>query len=158
FVLGACALYALVRLARTRDAPGALRGGPRAVLGAGALLALGVLGSAYWTLPVSEAADASLRASNSVATGVALSLPPTPALGARVPALAGTPDEPTPSADLPLAWWLTPAALSERAENANVLEWNTYALATLVLLALVGVVATPRRALFPALLLLGVHA
>ena len=71
-----------------------------------------------------------------------------------MPELAGPSDDPTPSGNLPLAWWLTPDSMTVRAEVANVLEWNVYALGVLVLLALAGAVADPRRAAFPALLLL----
>jgi hypothetical protein len=156
FVLCASGLYALVRLwpfggERARALPWTL-------LRTFAFLALGVLGSAYWTLPVAEAAGASLRGSQSVAGTVASALPPASALGVLVPDLAGPPDDPTPSADLPLAWWLTPAAQSVKAENASVLEWNCHALVALALLALVGVVADPRRAAFPGLLLAGCFA
>jgi hypothetical protein len=161
FVLAATGLYALVRLG-----PWAL--GPRTegererslvpLLRAGLLCALGVAGSAYWLWPVREAAAASLRGEQPGAVLVAGSLPPASALGVLVPDLAGTPDDPTPSSSLPLAWWLTPASLAERAENANVLEWNVHALVALALLALVGAVADPRRAAFPGLLLLACFA
>ena len=154
FVLAATVLYALVRLgpwegARARFAP---------LLRALVCCALGVAGAAYWLLPVGAAAGASSRGAQPAQVLAAGSLPPTSALGVLVPDLAGPPDDPTPSANLPLAWWLTPSALSERAENANVLEWNVYALVALAVLALVGVVAAPRCAAFPALLLLGAFA
>jgi hypothetical protein len=157
FVLGATVLYALVRLgpwAQRRVA----RAGVPLLLRAALLCALGVAGSAYWLLPVGEAAGASLRGEQPVATLVAGSLPPASALGVLVPDLAGPPDDPTPASNLPLVWWLTPASMSERAENGNVLEWNVHALVALALLALVGVVADPRRAAFPGLLLLGCFA
>ena len=155
FVLGATALYALVRLGpRSAGA----HAGPRALLGAGVLLALGVAGSAYWILPVGEAAGASLRRASSIGVNVASSQPPTLALGVLVPDLVGPPGDTTPSHNLPLAWWLTPRSMSERAEHANTLEWNNYALVALVLLAVAGVVADPRRAAFPALLLVGCFA
>ncbi len=160
FVLGATALYALVRLgpwARDSTARGARAGVPL-LLRAGLFCALGVAGSAYWLLPVGEAAGASLRGEQPVEILVAGSLPPASALGVLVPDLAGPPDDPTPASNLPLVWWLTPAAQSTRAENANVLEWNVHALVALALLALVGVVADPRRAAFPGLLLLACFA
>jgi len=156
FVLGATALYALLRLSRARSAHE--RGGARALLGAGLCLALGLAGSAYWILPVSEAASASRRRAMTSEAAVASSLPPASALGVLVPDLAGAPDEPTPTGNLAVPWWLTPASMSARAENANVLEWNAYALVVVVLLALAGVCAEPRRAAFPALLLLGTFA
>src|SRR6185436_313617 len=86
------------------------------------------------------------------------SQPPTLALGVLAPDLVGPPGDVTPSSNLPVAWWLTPASMSARAENANTLEWNAYALVALVLLAVAGVVADPRRAAFPGLLLVGVYA
>lgn len=155
FVFGASALYALFRLGPWAGSP---RGGPRALLRAGALLVLGFLGAAYWILPVGEASRASLRRATTVEVSVANAQPPALALGALAPDLVGPPGDPTPSTDLPVAWWLTPASMSARAENANTLEWNNYALVALVLLALVGLVADPRRAAFPGLLLLGAFA
>jgi len=157
FVLGATALYALVRLWPFRRERGGLAG-IAPLLRAALFCALGVAGSAYWLWPLAEAARASLRGEQQVEVLVAGSLPPSSALGVLVPDLAGPPDDPTPSSDLPLAWWLTPASMPERAENANVLEWNVHALVALVLLALVGIVADPRRAAFPGLLLLGCFA
>ncbi|MSR63469.1 MAG: hypothetical protein EXS08_13590, partial [Planctomycetes bacterium] len=156
FVLGATALYALVRLWRARSADE--RGGARALVGAGLCLALGVAGAAYWILPVSEAASASRRREMTSAAALASALPPLSALGVLVPDLAGAPDDPTPTGNLAVPWWLTPASMSARAENANVLEWNAYALVAVVLLALAGVVSDPRRTAFPALLLLGTFA
>lgn len=157
FVLGTTALYALVRLGPWARGSTARAGVPLLLRGA-VFCALGVAGSAYWLLPVGEAAGASLRGDQPVETLVAGSLPPTSALGVLVPDLAGPPDDPTPGSNLPLVWWLTPASMSARAENANVLEWNVHALVALALLAFVGVVADPRRAAFPGLLLLGCFA
>jgi hypothetical protein len=87
-----------------------------------------------------------------------MSLPPASALGVLVPDLAGPAWERDPPRDLPLVWWLTPGSMSTRAEHGNVLEWNAYALVVVVLLALTGIVADPRRAAFPALLLLSTFA
>ena len=155
FVLAATGLYALHRL---RPGAPSGRAGARRLLGAGVLLALGVLGSAFWTLPLGEASRASLRRPFSVEVGVANAQPPSAALGVLVPDLVGPPGDPTPSANLPIAWWLTPSSMSARAENANTLEWNDYALVALALLALVGAVADPRRAAFPGALLVGAFA
>ena len=86
----------------------------------------------------------------------AMSLPAATVLGTVVCDLVGAPTEDPPPGRLPVAWWLTPAEDVVKAETANQLEWNTYAGAVVVLLALVGVVAMPRRALVPGALLLGV--
>lgn len=155
FVFGASALYALFRLGPWSKGE---RAGARQLLRAGALLVLGFLGAAYWILPVGEASRASLRRATSVEVATANAEPPAVALGVLVPDLLGPPGDLTPSADLPVAWWLTPASMSMRAENANTLEWNNYALVALVLLALVGLVADPGRAAFPGLLLLAAFA
>lgn len=176
FVFDATALYALVRLgpwagtsgfrrARLRppipdEPPAPSRANesrwrlPRVAL----LLLLGVAGSAYWVLPLAEAGDASLRRPMSLDVALASTLPASTALGTLVPDLIGPFDSAAAPGDLPLAWWLTPASQAVRAENANVLEWNAYALTGLVLLALAGLVADPRRAAFPGLLLLGCFA
>jgi len=158
FVLCATALYALVRLgpwARAGGAGGpAPRAGARQLASAALLCALGVAGSACWILPLFEAAGASLRGSQTPEVTRASALPPSTTLGLVVPELVGPSDDPTPGANLPLAWWLTPAARAAAAEGANVLEWNTYALGVLVLLALAGIAAEPRRAAFPGGLLL----
>jgi hypothetical protein len=150
FVLAATGLYALARLGpwgRER-APAVRRLAQAALLGT-----LGVAGAAYWILPVGEAGRASLRGGQTPEVTLANSLPPTTSLGILVPELAGPSDDPTPNGSLPLAWWLTPASMAARAEGANVLEWDAYALVALVLLALAGVAGDPRRAAFPALLL-----
>ncbi len=164
FVFCATALYALVRLgprpgARVAEASGPdTRGGARRLLVAGVLLGLGVAGSAYWILPVGEASRASLRRAVSIDVTVANSQPPALALGVLAPDLVGPPGDTTPARNLPVAWWLTPRTLSERAENANTLEWNNYALVVLVLLAVAGVAGDPRRAAFPGLLLVLCYA
>jgi len=154
FVFAGVGLYALVRLGpplvRAREwRPAAL-----ALLGLG----LGGAASAYWMLPLSESAANSSRGTVSYQGTIATSLPPASALGIVLPELVGPPGDPTPPANLPLAWWLTPASQSARAEQANALEWNPHAAVALALLGLVGVVARPRRAAFPALLLVGCFA
>ena len=150
FVFGATALYALVRLApRARSAPPRESAG--SLVRAGLLLAFGIAGGAAALLPLAEAARASLRQGSSGADIVELALALPAVTGIVVPDLVGPPTDTTPQGDLPLAWWLTPPEQHARAERANALEWNTYALAGAFLLALVGCIATPRRAAFPAL-------
>jgi hypothetical protein len=151
FVFAATALYALVRLgpfapqAAERKSP---------LFAAALCFVLGGAASAYWILPLAESAANSSRGAVSYEGTVATSLAPTTALGLLVPDLIGPPGDPTPGENLPLAWWLTPASMAARAEHANTLEWDLHARVALVLLAVVGVVARPRRAAFPAVLLL----
>ncbi|MEQ1893641.1 MAG: YfhO family protein, partial [Planctomycetota bacterium] len=149
FVFAATALYALLRLgpfapeAAERKSP---------LFAAALCFVLGGAGAAYWLLPLAERAANSSRGAVSFEGTVATSLAPTTVLGLVVPDLVGPPGDPTPSASLPLAWWLTPASMSARAEHANTREWDLHARLVLVLLGLVGVVARPRRAAFPAIL------
>ena len=154
FVFAGVGLYALVRLGPELVRARAARPLGLALLG----LALGGAASAYWILPLSESAAHSSRGAVSYEASIATSLPPTSVLGIVLPELVGPPGDPTPPASLPLAWWLTPAAQSARAEQANALEWNPHAAVALALLALVGAVARPRRAAFPGLLLVGCFA
>jgi hypothetical protein len=150
FVFAGTALYALVRLGPFAP-QAAERRSP--LLAAGVCFVLGGALAAYWVLPLAESAANSSRGAVSFEGTVATSLAPTTALGLFVPDLVGPPGDPTPSESLPLAWWLTPAAMAGRAEHASTLEWDLHARLALVLLGLVGVVARPRRAAFPALLL-----
>jgi len=154
FVFAGVGLYAAVRLGPPLVRARAWRPAGLALLG----LALGGAASAWWMLPLAEAAANSSRGAVSYEGTIAQSLPPASALGIVLPELVGPPGDPTPPASLPLAWWLTPAAQSARAEQANALEWNPHAAVALALFALVGVLARPRRAAFPALLLLGCFA
>ncbi len=152
FVLAATALYALVRLGPW--SPGMPRRRVRPLVTAAVLCALGVAGASVHVVPLAETARASLRQELSPEETVATGLPVSTSLGLLVPDLFGPPIDATPQGRLPIAWSLTPASQHERAEHANALEWNTHVLAGAALLALVAVVASPRRAAFPAGLLL----
>lgn len=152
FVLAATALYALVRVGLAR-APWRARG--RTLLALGVLCAVGVAAGAVQLLPLAESGRSSLRTEMSRAGVVELGLPLATALGVVVPDLAGPPSDATAlPGRAPLAFLLTPGDQVRRAELANALEWNTYALLSAALLALVALVATPRRAALPGVLLL----
>jgi len=160
FVCAGTALFALVRLtplaelagARTPEEEPTARIAP---LVCGVLFSvLGLAGAGVLLLPTIEASRESERQEASVETLLAQSLPVTTLAGTLVHDFVGSPTESTPSGRLPVAGWITPADEFLAAETANQLEWNTYALAIVVALALVALVATPRRALLPALLLL----
>ncbi len=129
----------------------ASRRGARLAVRLAAFLALGVGMGAVQLLPAIEASRQSLRTERTSADLLSESLPVSTLLGAFVPDLFGAPTEGTPPGRLPVAWWLTPASEAAAAETANQLEWSLYAGAVCVLLALVGIVAAPRRAALPAL-------
>ena len=114
-------------------------------------LVLGLGMAAVQLAPSFEASRQSLRTDRSQGDLVAESLPVSTLLGTFVPDLFGAPTEGTAPGLLPVAWWLTPPSEAAAAGTANQLEWSTYAGAVCVLLALVGLVAAPRRAALPAL-------
>lgn len=153
FGLALTAAWALVRSRAPRaPAPGAAPARPLAGLSTCAVFAaLGLLGAAVQVLPTWEASRWSARQSGGEVA--AQSLPAGVLWGTLVPDLFGGPAETTPAGGAPLAWWLTGPDELLKAEGWNALEWNAYALAGAVLLALAAVVATPRRAAFPALAL-----
>ncbi len=153
FGLATTVLYALVRLR-----PGAGDVAPIGRLArAGIFVALG-LGAASWQLlPTVEASRQSVRQENSVENLDEQSLPATTLLGVVAPELVAAPTDPPGAFGPPAAWWLTPAGGWEKAAQANALEWNTFAGVALALLAVPALLGATRRALFPALLLVGVY-
>ena len=168
FVVVFTGLYGLVRwLASPRwfgggkteeqaeEDAGARRSLPPVLYGS-IFLVLGGLGGALQLLPILEASGLSIRKPGGADTMVADALPLGTGLGTVVSDLFGVPTDPAPPGGLPVAWWLTPAHQATRAEGANTLEWNAFAGLAVVLLALVGLCADPRRAWLPALLLAGV--
>lgn len=118
--------------------------------------ALGLAAAMVQLLPTFEASRQSRRIDVEADVLAASALPTATLAGTVVPDFVGSPTEATTAGNLPVAWWLTPSEDAAKAETANQLEWNTYAGAVTVLLALVGLFAHSRRALFPALALLGV--
>jgi hypothetical protein len=152
FVLATTVVYAAVRIVSERQDWKA-RG--RTALALGLLTALGVAAGATQLLPLADAGRASLRTEMTRSGVVELGLPLATTLGVVVPDLAGPPsDASARPGRSPLAFLLTPGGEPRRAELANALEWNTFALCSAALLALVALVATPRRAALPAALLL----
>jgi hypothetical protein len=130
-------------------------------LGARALgaVALGLGIAAWQLLPTIEASGQSLRQAKSAAEIAGEALPVATLAGVVVPDLVAAPDEaPSGASGTPMAWWLTPVAEREKAANANVLEWNTYAGVALVLLAVAALAGAPRRARVPALGLAACYA
>jgi len=154
FVFVATALYALVRLEPLpfHFAPRSREAGPGPPLVAVIACLLGIAIGSLQLLPLKETSENSLRTRSTPAEIEASGLPITTLAGIVVPDMTGRPNDPTPSANLPLAWWLTPQEDHLKAEHANILEWNTHAGVILALLALTAVIAVPRRAVFPAVL------
>ncbi len=128
--------------------------GPRLVLSA-SFAALALLVAAVQLLPSFEASRQSARnADVDPAYVEGSALPSQTIVGAVIPDFVGAPTESTLRGHLPVAWWLTPPEDGGKAEVANQLEWNTYAGAVVVLLALAALLTSPRRAAFPLLALL----
>lgn len=169
FVSAASALYALLRLTplgrfsgfpEHPGANGQRTSPPTSLRSCLVALLFGVLGIAAASLaigPLLEVSGQSERQEQSVQDLSGQALPNSTLLGVALLDLFGKPTEATPAGDLPVAWWLTPKAEALAAETANPLEWNTYAGAAVLVLALVGLLTAPRRAAIPALLLLGVY-
>jgi len=148
FVAAFTGLYALFR-ARALGRDAALSAVGRSAL----FLLLGLLGGALALLPAFEASRTSNRQTVTGEEIAATALPVETTAGVALADFVGSPTESTPSGALPVAWWITPKSRAPSAEAANQLEWNTYAGAATVVLALVGLVARPRRALLPFLML-----
>ena len=160
FVFAATALYALVRLEPLpfHFAPRSRDSGLGPPLVAVCACGLGLLIGCLQLLPLKETSENSLRKNSQAAEIEAGSLPITTLAGIVVPDLTGRPNDSTAPNNLPLAWWLTPAKDQAKAESANILEWNTHAGVILFLLALTAVIAVPKRAVFPAALIVCVFA
>ena len=163
FVIGFWAVYAAWRCSPlagvTTPATGSAEGhGKRTLLLTGGFLASGMLGASVYLLPLFESSRHSLRDTVDTQDLVDQSLPVATSLGFVVPDLVAAPTDRALIGQYPIAWWLTPADQSTRAELSNALEWNTYAGAAVFVLALVGLVARPRRALAPAVALVVVIA
>jgi len=118
-----------------------------------AWLGLGVLGASVALLPTWEAVGLSLRAPVDAATIAAQALPHAALSTALLPGLFGLPTDAFFAPQNPLAWWLTGVQETHLAMQANALEWSVHAGLAVLLLALSGIVAAPRRAMLPALLL-----
>jgi len=161
FVCAGTGLYALLRLTRpwdpccARERDEERRGTSFPPLATAALFCLlGLGGASVLLVPALEASRQSERQAASLAVLQSESLPVATLLGTIVHDLFGSATEDTPPGHLPVAGWLTPADEGASAEVANQNEWNLYAGLVVVVLAVVGLVAAPRRALAPALMLL----
>lgn len=121
-----------------------------------AWLALGVLGASVALLPTWEAALLSPRAPVDAATIAAQALPRAALATALLPGLFGLPTDAFFAPQNPLAWWFTGVAETHKALQANALEWSVHAGLAMLLLASSAIVAAPRRAMLPTLLLAGV--
>jgi len=120
---------------------------------------LGLAIGAWQLLPTIEASAQSVRQSKGPAQIADEALPASTLAGVLVPDLVAGPGERPLGAGGPaMAWWLAPFAEREKARNANVLEWNTYAGIALVLLAVGALFGATRRAVVPALALVGCYA
>ena len=151
----AAGLYALVRLTplapHLAPGPTAARGAwPRALLAAACAACLGL----PQLVPTLHASSASFRVPKSAVELTELALPPSTTFGLALPDLYGSPLEPRPTYGPAVAWWTNPPSRAERVQHAQALEWNTYAGALNLLLALVALLAGGPRARMPWLLAL----
>lgn len=115
------------------------------------LLALGI--GAWQVLPALEASEHSLRQSGGAASMAAQALPPATTAALFVPDLFGAPDQIATSTYDPAAAALVSAERNASLAAVNALEWNLHFGSLALLLGLVGLIACPRRAAAPALLL-----
>ncbi len=145
-----------------------------------AWLFLGLAGAAVQLIPTAELSLLSTRQGRTPADLQAESLPPATLAGLPVANLFGSPQLAVPPAVLPavlpavfpapqppqrggaptqlptidpVVVWATPPGRIESARRANPIEWNLYTGPIILILALAGLLAGPRRAA-PALLLL----
>lgn len=157
FVLGAAALYALLRLSPWAERLALADERPRARCGRFALLAFAgaALLAAVQLVPTYEASQNSLRNERTSENLRLESLAPATTAGLCVSGLFGSPLD-RPSGGAPAgAWWWTSQADWRRAQQANGLEWTTFAGAVAIVFALAGIARSGRRAWFPLLLALG---
>lgn len=140
--------------------------GVTAIIRVAAWIVLGIAGAAVQLIPTAEMSLLSTRQGRTPADLLAESLPvatlanlPLADLFGRAQAPDSPPlgepgvgPHPLPAID-PIVIWATPPGQIQTATNANPLEWNLYAGAILLILALAGILAAPGRAA-PALLLL----
>jgi len=158
FVLLTTAVYGAARAAATaRSATLRSRASRSALVPRlAAWLGLGVLGASVALLPTWEALQLSPRTPVDAATVAAQALPRAASSTALLPGLFGLPTDAFFAPRNPLAWWLTGVEESQKAMQSNALEWSVHAGLAILLLALSGIVAAPKRALLPTLLLAGV--
>ena len=119
-----------------------------ALLSIGGFVALGILASSVQLLPSKEASEQSIRVEKSAEVLASESLPLGAAASLFVPDLFGSPEAYT-APPHPTSVWLSRAEESAQLLTLQSPEWNAFAGASVLVLALVALFATPRRALFP---------
>ncbi len=115
---------------------------------------LGLLAGGVQLLPTAELVEHSTRRPQAPAAVAAQHLPAAAALTLVLPDAFGTPDEPLPASREPAVWWLLGADEAEQGLAANRLEWHLFAGLTTLAFAAAALLARPRRATFPLLVLL----
>jgi hypothetical protein len=124
----------------------------RVLVFTGVFVALGVAGAAIQLVPTAEASGLSVRQDQSAERLAAQALPLGVAASLVAPDLFGGAQEVAPGPH-PVAAWVSRPSEQSALEIFNALEWNAFAGAAAVLLALTALIATPRRALVPFALL-----
>jgi len=125
----------------------------RGVVQVAVFLGLGMLGSSVQLLTNAEASEQSIRVPKTAEVLANEALPLGAALSLIAPDLFGGPESFNPRPH-PISVWLSSSDERHQVESLASLEWNAFAGVAALALALVALIATPRRALFPTLLLL----
>lgn len=146
-VLAAGAVYALARSVATRA-----RSAP--TVRALSLLMLGVALAAVQLVPMALTSAQSARGPSSAEEGARQTLPLASTASLVLPDLFGAPTSEVPAARDGLTWWLVGGRDPEVARRASSREWNLFAGAALLALALAALAGAPRRARGPGLLAL----
>jgi hypothetical protein len=120
-----------------------------------AFAGLGVLAGSVYLLPMLEASHESTRQSQGPEAILAQSLPHAALATAVMPNVFGPPSSKSAASNDPAVWWLTDKGDLQRALLANRLEWQLFVGVTVLALAVAGLFAKTRRALFPGLIVLG---
>ncbi|MFT5285890.1 MAG: hypothetical protein ACI8TQ_002058 [Planctomycetota bacterium] len=111
-------------------------------------LALGALGAGVQLLPSQEASLLSVRQDQTAERVEAQALPMSAAFSLLIPDMFGSPEQ-FQSGPHPAAVWLSSEDDRDQLLNFNSLEWNAFAGISVLALAIVALIATPRRAAFP---------
>jgi len=106
-------------------------------------------------VPMAEASRGSTRRPQEPERIQAQSLPSAALLSTVLPTAFGEPSDPRPAPHDAATWWWLGEEDLERGLAANRIEWHLYVGATVLALAVAGFCAKTRRALFPALVVLG---
>ena len=122
-----------------------------------AFVALGFLGAGIQLLPSHEASAQSVRQEQTAERVASQALPNSAMFSLLVPDMFGSPEQ-FQSGPHPAAVWLSGADDREPLLNFNALEWNAFAGVAVIALAIVALLASPRRAAFPLTLLIAAWA